>query len=167
MAVVYRGMNEEQGTGKPVLSVPPGSRSLALMARVRLQGDTSKRRADIEANADGMVEPETGGMSVNTTLVDIPHFFVPARLKGVPPLRNGTAGDDCRIWSHRVAEVPGVSSASTFAGRLSLRMGPGNHGLVEPSEAMHHAAYSAAIAATRPNWRLDEPSVPTKPEVTP
>jgi hypothetical protein len=161
MADASRGMNEEPGTGRPALSVPPNTPPLMLAARLGIDGED---RIDVAADATGMVAPGTGGVSVSRSWVDMPSFTVPKRLRHAYGSRNfrvARGGPHSRIWSHPVAAfADGAADAVAFAPELALRVdGPG-HGLIEPAGRMSPDRYQTALANTRATWTINEPTMP-------
>jgi hypothetical protein len=124
MAVLYRGMKDD-GEGEPMCG--PSARMLG----VRPYGD-------LPISEDGMVAPETGGMSV--ALDDAQHL---------PPHRRppefGGHGDD-PVWQIEEADLPDS---------LTLRRDPDNpsrHGFIEPIEVMALSDYQEALATSRGIW---------------
>ncbi len=165
----YRGMREELGVNRPLVAVPPGTPPLALFVRVKVRGSPTpvdvKTRFDIDADENGDVAPATGGLSVSRTWSDLPHFSIPRRLRRAHPSKNfkgATGGPDCRIWSHPVPSgfAPDAAPAVSFSSDLSLRVDQPGHGLVEPERVMPHTKFADAIAATWPDWSVDEPLPP-------
>jgi len=94
---------------------------------------------DIRPNAEGIVSPGRGGMSVSPDDPrNLPFFLLPLGLggKGALPL-----------FSLMV---------SRLASRLSYRPDPKRptkHGFVEPAAPVALADYRMALAATEPDWR--------------
>lgn len=110
-------------------------------------------RPDISPNADGVVGPGGGGMSVAPSWRQLPTHRIPARLKDKVP--EATGSNQCHCW--RMGEglfLPGEMSAD-----LRLLPDPGvspRHGVVEPARDMQVPNYQGALAATREQWEIDE-----------
>lgn len=84
---------------------------------------------------DGMVSPQTGGMSVSRGSP----FSLPDHRR--PPEFGGEGKDPVwRIQEHQLG------------GKLRLRMDSRTHGLVEPATKMCLAEYEKALEETRPSW---------------
>ena len=137
MPKIYRGMKQEQG--KPAL----GTTATTLGVRVP---------ADIEADANGLVHPGTGGMSVSPSLQDLPGFRVPTRLQAVFPAAEGK--DDLFIWS---LEIDGFVNGP-LTDKLNLRVDPSDskHGFVEPTVSMSLSDYLNALQMMQDDWSVDE-----------
>jgi hypothetical protein len=122
--LLYRGMKDD-GEGMP--SCGPSARELG----VRLEGE-------IRISENGMVEPQTGGMSVAP---DNPMNLKPHRR----PERFGGYGPD-PVWQIDADDLPDS---------LTYRPDPKNpsgHGFVEPIERMTLTAYQEALATSRGVW---------------
>ncbi len=94
---------------------------------------------DIPVDEDGMVDPETGGMSVSPPPVENLH---PLRL----PREYGGLGKD-PVFDIETDGLPDT---------LAYRPDPDNpegHGFLEPSRRMPFVEYERAVHATRPLWR--------------
>lgn len=124
MAVLYRGMKDD-GEGQPLCG--PTGRTLG----VRLEGD-------IVIREDGIVEPESGGMSV--ALGD-PQNLPPHRR----PPKFGGEGED-PVWQIEDSDLP---STLTFRPDPD---DPSRHGFVEPIEEMTLSDYQEALATSRGFW---------------
>jgi hypothetical protein len=124
MTVLFRAMRDD-GEGKPECG--PSARTLG----VRPDGD-------IAIGADGMVAPETGGMSV---ALETPLNLPPHRR---PPTLGGWGRDP--VWQVEENELPSV---------LLCRPDPKDplrHGFVEPIEAMSLDDFQEALATSRGFW---------------
>ncbi len=123
--------------------VGPGARMLGVRVPVDIVGD-----------GNGLVYPNTGGMSVAPTLADLPPHRIPRRLRGLPGLAGATGSNTLHIG--RLGDGPFAPSA--VASGLLVRIDPGDarHGLVEPDAIMLLSECSRALAATRPRWEIDE-----------
>lgn len=109
---------------------------------------------DIRADEKGAVHPSTGGMSVAPRPGDPPPHRIPRRLRGRPGMAAAVGSDALRIW--RFGD--GDFEQSKVQEKLQLRIDGRDrrHGLIEPDAIMQVTEYSAALAATRPGWRIDE-----------
>lgn len=137
MPKIYRVMQEEDGKPRT------GASATTLGVRVP---------QDIEPDADGLVEPGTGGMSVSPTLYDLPRRMIPVRLAHLAPGATGRA--TCRVWSLG----DGAFIAAPVAPHLVLRPDPlrSGHGFVEPAHRMNIQLFETAIQRTRDDWQVDE-----------
>jgi len=117
---------------------------IGLMPAVGPTGRTLGARVplDIPVDADGMVSPGTGGMSVAPfSPANLPSHRRPSSLPG------GTSKDP--VWSILVTQL-GVD--------LSYRPDPDNllgHGFVEPSHRMSYAQYEGELESTQGRWQLN------------
>jgi hypothetical protein len=108
-----------------------------------LQGDTSSTlgvRADydIPVDAEGLVRPDTEGMSVT------PDDWRHMNRRRIPDELGGTG-------KHPVFYI----ETDDLGPLLRFRRDPGNpvrHGFVEPAQPMSFEAYQAAIHATAASW---------------
>ena len=137
MPRIYRGMKQDQG--KPAIA--PTATTLGVRVPT-----------DIEADANGLVHAETGGMSVSPTLLDLRKHRVPGRLQTIYPAASGN--DDLYVWSLGSGEF--VGGAVTEQLRLRLDPIKATHGFVEPSGTMPLKQYQDALQATQDDWILDE-----------
>jgi hypothetical protein len=138
MPRIFRVMKERDG--RPEI----GSSASTLGVRVP---------ADLHPDSDGIVQPGIGGMSVSTSLLDLPARLVPLRLRFAVP---GAAGSNSlRIWS--MGEGDFITAPLTA--KLMLRLDPKNHrhGFVEPIEAMTLLDYAEALSQTQDLWVISEP----------
>jgi len=106
---------------------------------------------------DGMVYPNTGGMSVAPMKQDLPDHLIPKRLRkqGYPGARRSNSKPDIFPW--RMGE--GRFEEAPICEKLCLRPDPDSpavHGFVEPHQPMPVGEYRAAIEATHPNWIREE-----------
>ena len=105
--------------------------------------------ADIPAT-DGLVRPETGGMSVVPAWRDLKTHRIPRRLRHLAPDARGPNEDACWVMGQ------GPFGPGPVADGLTLRPTSPDHGLVEPSESMLLDHYQTSLAATRDAWCIDE-----------
>jgi len=94
------------------------------------------------------------GMSVAPSWRDLDYTRIPRRLRLKFPGAAGPNSSAC------FAHGAGPFQAATINANLVLApdagVGPVTHGVVLPSQVMPEAQYNGAIAATRPNWVIDE-----------
>lgn len=113
------------------------------------------RNDDLPGDANALVRPKSGGMSVSPTWRDLPGHRIPRRLRALCPKATGNDLMDC--WQFG----DGPFTDGTVASSLSLRTDQLTHGVVEPSREMPAQEYQAALAATRENWNLVPETVRT------
>lgn len=134
--------------------VGTNSNMLGVQVPVKDQAD---RVVDVSPDGLGMVHPYGGGLSVARSIDDLLPHLVPKRLKNFV---EGASGSNNRhVWSMG----KGSFSEGGIARRLILRRKPERAdgkvlGLVEPVAVMSVGEYQSALAATRLQWSLDEPS---------
>ena len=109
---------------------------------VRIPGDVSVR--------DGLIFPETGGMSVAPNWRILPNWRIPKRLKHLAPEAAGK--DNYYCW--RMSDGEFVS-APFFQG-LECRVDHPEHGLIEPSEPVTPDEFQTRLSATQCLWVIDE-----------
>src|SRR5579862_9016360 len=133
MPKIYRVMKKEDG--RPAL----GESATTLGVRV------ASTISDIPVDADGRVQPGTGGMSVSPSLRDLPYRLIPRRLRRLVPRAVGN--DSLFVWSMG----GGAFADGAIAPGLQLRVDPKNenHGFVEPNALMTLEEYQFALSATR------------------
>jgi hypothetical protein len=142
MPLIYRAMRADGD--KPELGYSASSLG------VRVPPDGSP---DITPDENGVVYPDSGGMSVAPSWRRLPTHRIPKRLKSKAPDAIGSNSLFC--W--RMGDGPFLKEALT--GDLALSPDAGEdpaHGVVEPARAMPMSAYQAAIGATREQWTVDE-----------
>lgn len=100
--------------------------------------------------SEGVVVPNTGGLSVGPGWRRLPYSLIPKRLRHLVPQARGS--NKCACW--KMGEGPFASGS--VASRLSLRVEHENHGLVEPEAHVTLAEYQRALAATVELWVIDE-----------
>lgn len=107
---------------------------------------------DIQPDALGNVQPDTGGMSVSPRLTALPPHRVPRRLR--PLIPKATGRDFHFVWSMG----DGQFVADAVALSLRLRPDPTNskHGFIEPDAEIPLSEYRRALEATQGKWQVDE-----------
>lgn len=123
-----------------------------LGVREVMVGLDGKEQGDIKS-VDGMVYPETGGMSVSPSKTEVPDHLIPKRLRnqGYPGARRGGTKPETFPW--RTGE--GAFIAGPLCDKLQFRPDPDDldsHGFVEPDGQMTLQEYREAIEATRSSW---------------
>lgn len=142
MARIYRSMFADGD--KPMVG-----RSATSLG-VRIPPD---HHPDIVPDAQGIVHPQTGGMSVAPAWRFLPYFRISERLKAKVPGARGNPALVCWRIGDGPFEECGISPQLLF--RPDPK-DPKNHGLVEPAVGMNASAYQAALHATRGHWVRDE-----------
>lgn len=108
----------------------------ARMLGVRVPGD-------IAPDAEGLVRPNTGGMSVSPgSIWNVPNHRRPM---GMGRGSTGPGGD--RIFA--------IGAPPLATARLTVRAAPDRpelHAFVEPGSPIPLAAYDGALSSTRPDW---------------
>jgi len=92
------------------------------------------------------------GMSVGANWRDLPTFLIPKRLSAIAPDAAGSNSLICYRFG------TGEFVEGNLATGLELIMKPGetNLGLVVPTSAVTITEFQQALAATRPDWKVDE-----------
>ena len=125
---LYRGMRQAED-GKPV--VGPSARTLGV------------RPVDVPI-IDGVVRPETGGMSVaRDDPVGLPDVRRPAEW-------GGTGRDP--VWQIQQGEL-----GAALSYRDDPLSGHSLHGLIEPNASMTIEEYTRALELTREQWHIVHP----------
>ena len=138
MPTIYRSMLNEGGQ--------PQVGAEANMLGARIEGATQ----DIPVSHNGMVQPNTGGMSVSPTWREMPYFLVPKRLIDKFPAARGK--NSLSIW--KMGEGP--FQAGSVAAGLTLQPDSPTHGNVEPDQTMPVNDYQQHLANTCQSWVIDE-----------
>lgn len=136
MPRVYRLMRKDED-GLPV--VEESARGLGVRPGV-----------DVDIDAGGAVLANSKGMSVNPNWRSMNPNFIPKRLKD---LHYGARGSNN---AHCFRSGEGLFQAGEFADGLVLIPDSERHGVIAPEATTPLAAYEAALAATRPDWIIDE-----------
>jgi hypothetical protein len=105
---------------------------------------------DIPVDPTGIVNPNSGGMSVAPEWRKLPWHLIPKRLHP-----RGRAHSDVKCWRLGDGEFKDGAVNPDLFFRLDPAA-PEKHGVVEPARTMTIAEYQAALAATRNDWALDE-----------
>ena len=142
MPKIYRTMLADGG--KPKV----GSESKMLGVRI-----APTPQADIPVDEQGVVYPQTGGMSVAPEWRKLPYFLVPKRLRALRPDARGSNQLACWTLGQ------GAFKQGDLSDNLVLRPDPNGlarHGLVEPKVEMSIETFQEALAKTRDRWVIDE-----------
>ena len=108
---------------------------------------------DITPTVDGLVIPESGGMSVAPAWTDLPAHRIPRRLRDKCESAAGNNNRECwRLGS-------GAFNNSMVSSKLNLRVDSRIHGVVEPSREMSLSDFQDALAQTRQQWTIDPETV--------
>jgi hypothetical protein len=109
-------------------------------------------RADIRPDTNGEVAPSAGGMSVNPGISAMPSWAKPKRWRREHPElhRDARGQESVEVFTHGA----GAFVAGRVADELVLAPDSHRHGMVEPARTMSIDEYRAALAATRPGWRI-------------
>ena len=135
MPLIYRAMTREGD--KP--RIGPSARTLGVRPSV-----------DITPDENGLVIPQTGGMSVAPSWRELPSHRIPLRLR---PIAHDAAGrDDDACW----CMGSGDFTDSPLTDSLDFRRDQNDHGIVEPSHTMELNDFQVALASTRDLWEIDE-----------
>lgn len=140
MPLIYRVMTRDGDKPK----VGPTARTLG----VRVPPNPY---SDIMVNADGTVEPGSGGMSVSPDVESLPKERVSPRYNRMKPNAHGHYDDVC--W--RMGD--GLFADAAISDRLVLRIDSSDHGVVEPAYRMPLDEFQQALAASRDDWIAVEP----------
>ena len=105
---------------------------------------------DYDTDANGHVLVNGKGMSVNPDWRDAPLFRIPERLRLLKRGARGANSNAC--FRHGEGEF----SPEAFAPGLNLETDSLAHGTITPSLPCPQIDYEAALAATRPDWIIDE-----------
>lgn len=106
---------------------------------------------DITPDEFGNVSPNTGGMSVNPTVSDIPLSFKPKRWRHqYPEYKDARGKDNIEVFTYGSGEF----TQAHITVDLALQPDSTTHGVVEPSRSMQIDIYRSALVATQPGWQL-------------
>jgi hypothetical protein len=109
---------------------------------------------DVTIDQVGNVVLDGKGMSVAPAWRDLPYTRIPRRLNGLFPGAAGSNANSCFV----LGAGPFQASAVTADLELIPDAGPPpvRHGVVAPARVMTEGQYNGALAATRPDWVIDE-----------
>lgn len=105
---------------------------------------------DTSCTEDGRVSPNTGGMSVSSSIATINPMVIPKRFKSRYPGARGGNNTGRVPWRFGDGEFCNGPLCDRLA--LTLDTGDDGHGFVEPDTEMTVEEYKAAIEATREGW---------------
>ena len=106
--------------------------------------------ADINTDAAGNVVLDDNGMSVAPSWRDLELHRIPKRLGTVVPGARGSNNTHCFMTG------TGPFQRDLFAQGLELIPDTAIHAAVAPVAAVPLAQYEADLAATRPDWVIEE-----------
>jgi hypothetical protein len=129
-----------------------------LGVREKVVGADGKERGDIKP-VEGIVYPETGGMSVGPSKDELPPHLIPKRLRRQegPYYKAARSNNKPETFPWRMGEGPFITAP--FCDGLHFRPDPNDpqcHGLVEPNRPMPLGDYRAAIETTHPDWAKEQ-----------
>jgi hypothetical protein len=105
---------------------------------------------DVDLDAQGSVLVNRNGMSVNPAWRVMSIFRILKRLRNIVPGARGSNHTFC----FRTGTGPFQQGA--FAAGLTLEPDSATHGNVAPAQVVPLAQYETDLAATRPDWLVDE-----------
>ena len=143
MPRIYRAMDAEGD--RPV--VANSRRALGVLSQAEVQTD---QKPDVVLDAKGLLQPQTGGMSVAPSVADLPPWRIPKRLQ--PLIGKAAGSNELRVF----AMGAGRFLAGALSPGLALRTDSPTHGLVEPASPMTLERFRNLLAATRDQWAVDE-----------
>ena len=109
---------------------------------------------DVTVDAAHDVVLDGKGMSVAPAWRDLDYRRIPRRLH---PKFYGAAGSNSyACFAHGAGPFQAGAINADLILAPDAGAGPVTHGVVSPSQVMPEAQYNGAIAATRPNWVIDE-----------
>lgn len=104
----------------------------------------------MDVDDQGNVIVNGKGMSVSPSLRDIASWRIPKRLRDKIPDARGSNNRFC------FRTGTGPFQAGEFAPGLDLVPDKATHGCVAPADYVSLGEYESNLAATRPDWQLDE-----------
>jgi hypothetical protein len=105
---------------------------------------------DIDVDAQGNAIVNGKGMSVSPAWQDLPPSRIPKRLCGIVWGARGSNNTFCFKTGN------GPFQQGAFAAGLMLEPDSATHGCVTPAQLVPLAQYENDLAATRPDWQVDE-----------
>jgi hypothetical protein len=142
MPLIFRAM---QADGKCPLVGHFRGDTLGVREKVIKNG---RAEGDIDP-IDGLVRPQTGGMSVSPSKHKLPPHVIPKEHRDKYP---DARRNKSNTFPWRMGE--GEFRAEQLCNRLQVGLDANDpfHGFVEPDREMRLDEYRAAIEATRPDW---------------
>ena len=131
MPLVYRAMKRD-ADGLP--HVAPAASGLGVRPNI-----------DIDVDQQGWAVVNYKGMSVSPSWREISVFRIPKRLGG-----QGSNGTYC------FKTGSGLFQQEPLAPGLALVPDSSRHGVIRPEKSVPLHEYEADLAATRPDWQIDE-----------
>jgi hypothetical protein len=105
---------------------------------------------DIDVDALGNTVVNGKGMSVSPSWKNIPLSRIPKRLRGIVLGARGSNNTFC------FKTGVGLFQQGAFDTGLILEPDSATHGCITPAQLVPLAQYESDLAATRPNWQIDE-----------
>lgn len=115
---------------------------------------TSGKRQDVDLDATGTVLLNRKGLSVSEDWRSLPDFLIPAHLEDD---LNGASGDEgLRVFVHGTGTGPFAEGRVADCLALLLKPRSTTAGVVCPTQAVMLDKLQEDLAATRPDWIIDE-----------
>ena len=109
---------------------------------------------DVTVDAANNVVLDGKGMSVAPAWRDLDYTRIPRRLHS--KLLGAAGPNSSACFAHGTGPFQAAAINVNLVLAPDPGAGPVTHGVVSPSQVMPEAQYNGAIAATRPNWVVDE-----------
>lgn len=109
---------------------------------------------DVTVDAANDVVLDGKGMSVAPAWRDLDKTRIPRRLH--PKFYGAIGPNSSACFMHGAGPFQASAINADLVLAPDAGAGPVTHGVVSPSRVMPEAQYNGAIAATRPNWVIDE-----------
>lgn len=144
-----------------------GPRAVRLMraeGNVPVLGETASTLGvrvpkDIAPDGEGLVTPDgKHGLSVRPTLdayLEDACAFVPRRYRDKDAIKFRNATGNNNVKTFRLGDAR--FTRAQVSELLVLAPDRVDHGVIEPAKKMSLETYKGAIAATQPDWEIDEP----------
>lgn len=136
---------------RPMLVEADGLPRVGSAAKCLGVREPPSRHADVDLDAAGEVCQNRKGLSVNADWRDLPMHLIPEHLDDG---FNGARGKGMRVFVHGAGDFR--EGAVTAELELLHKPGTSTSGVVAPAAAFTLAAYQQHLAATRPEWSVDE-----------
>jgi len=114
---------------------------------------TSGKRRDVDIDASGNVELNRKGLSVSHDWRKLPAFLIPEHLEDE---HNGASGKGMRVFVHGGNTGAFVEGPVAAGLELLFKHGCTTAGVVCPAVVVPLEQYQRDLAATRPDWVIDE-----------
>ena len=114
---------------------------------------TTGRIRDVDLDAMGQVLVNRKGLSVSHDWKSLPGFLIPEHLEDG---FNGASGKNMRVFVHGANTDAFVEGPVAAGLELLFKLGSTTAGVVCPTAVVLLAQYQSDLAATRPDWTIDE-----------